>query len=53
MKDALARFIAGKLNKEQKKEMLDKFYEKNKHRPDVDKLMEDMNRALEYDKEED
>lgn len=52
MKEKIARMIASKLNDEQKREMIQKFYDKNKHRPDVDKLVEDMKKALNYKKDD-
>lgn len=52
MKDKLAKFIAGKLDDDQKREMIQKFYEKNKLRPDIDKLVKDMKKALNYKKDD-
>ena len=52
MKDKIARMIASKLNDDQKREMIQAFYEKNKLRPDVDKLVKDMKKALNYKKDD-
>jgi len=52
MKKALAKLIADKLDDKQKKQMIQAFYDKNKHRPDVDSLVENIKIALNYDKDD-
>jgi len=52
MKDKIARMIASKMNDDQKRQMIQAFYEKNKLRPDVDKLVKDMKKALNYKKDD-
>jgi len=52
MKKILADLIIKKLNDKQKRDMIQKFYEKNKNRPDVDKLVDDMKKMLNYDKDD-
>lgn len=48
MKKNIARMIADKMTDEQKRQMIQAFYDKNKMRPDVDKLVKDMKIALNY-----
>jgi len=52
MKEKMANIIASKLNDEQKREMIQAFYDKNKNRPDVDVLVENMKKTLNYKKDD-
>lgn len=51
MKETLAKIIAGKMNNKQKKELLDRFYEKNKDNPQISELMASMKKTLNYKEE--
>lgn len=52
MKEKMAKMIVDKLNDDQKRQMIQAFYDKHKNRPDVDKLVEDMKKTLNYKKDD-
>ena len=48
MKDKLAQIIAGKLSIEQKRQVIQAFYDTHKQDPNIDDLVQDMKKALNY-----
>jgi hypothetical protein len=52
IKDKIAQLIAGKLNDDQKRQMIQAFYDSHKHDINIDKLIQDMKNALNYEKDD-
>ena len=51
-KKQIANLIAKRLTEKQKRQMIQVFYEKHKHNPEVDSLIEAMKKQLGYDKDD-
>ena len=49
MKEQIARKIANLMNVEQKKEAIQKFYEINKDKENIDELVKEMKKMLGYE----
>jgi hypothetical protein len=48
MNDRIAQLIAGRMNDDQKRQMIQAFYDGHKQDENIDRLVDDMKRALQY-----